>query len=277
MSWTGDAVKTVAMSTVLLISLSAPAQVFVDPPRYETSLYPNEVVVADFNKDGNWDVATVDNYYLSVLLGKPDGSFHQHVDYLLGSNFGRSIVAGDFNGDGYPDLAVVSEPSTGLCNPDHGFISVYINKGDGTFPTRQDYQPLGCIMSSIVTGDFNHDGKLDLAIVNGIGPNGDKPGDVETLLGVGDGTFQRGAHYPTSMDPWTLVTGDFNKDGNLDLAVSNLSNQPALSLYLGKGDGTFQQRMDFGKPSDLEDVNIVSADFNNDGNLQISMAMAFLI
>ena len=265
-------VKRLILAAFLLASLSASAQVFVDPPRYATNEYPNEIVTTDFNKDGNWDVATVDNYYVSVLLGKPDGTFQQRVDYVLASNFGDSIVAGDFNGDGYPDLAVVSDPSTGFCDVDNGFLSVFINNGDGTFAPRLDYQPNGCYANGVVTGDFNHDGKLDLAIVNQLGPTHLHPGDIEVFLGAGDGTFQRGAQYTTLGAPWKLVAGDFNNDGKLDLAVSNLSYQPPVSLFLGNGDGTFQQRVDFGNPSVLENESIVAADFNHDGNLDLAVS-----
>lgn len=266
--------RWLGMSVVILAILPVPpvaGQVFPDPPRYATNEYPNEIVVADFNRDGNWDVATIDDLYVSVLLGRADGTFRDHVDYLLGSNFGHSIVVGDFNGDGYPDLAVVSDPNDILCRSDRGFMSVFINKGDGTFGPREDYSPLGCYANGVVTGDFNHDGKLDLAIVVQLGPNLDNPGDIEVFLGNGDGTFQNPRGYTAQTNPWKLVAGDFNRDGNLDLAVSNLSNQPPISLFFGNSDGTFQQRVDFGTPSDLEDENIVAADFNNDGNLDLAI------
>src|SRR4029077_1447129 len=101
------------------------------------------------------------------------------------------------------------------------------NKGDGTFKDAVVFDA-GVQHTELLFGDFNHDGKLDLAASD--------VGGVSILLGNGDGTFK--AAIPTAASNFTnLATGDFNHDGKLDLAAN--SNGEIIVL-LGKGDGTFQ-------------------------------------
>ena len=124
-------------------------------------------------------------------------------------------------------------------------VSVLLGKGDGTFQPANSF-PAGERVFQMAEGDFNHDGKPDLALAN----NGTNT--VSILLGNGDGTFQSGVDYPINSLGFGIVTGDFNGDGALDLAVtSNNCNTPAsncvgtISLLFGNGDGTFQPRVDY--------------------------------
>ena len=127
------------------------------------------------------------------------------------------------------------------------------------------YPVPGAVMVAVV--DVNHDGSPDLVTANGAA------GGVSLLLGNGDGTFQAprsiGAGNPTS-----IVTGDFNGDGNQDLAVANLtfnSGQTLVSVYLGNGDGTFRQAPDIAVGG-LSVSNLTTADFNNDGKTDLAIS-----
>jgi FG-GAP-like repeat len=165
---------------------------FQPPVSYSVGQGPVSIAVADFNGDGIADLA-VANYTantVSILLGSGKGTFRPQVSYA--TNTGpTTVVAADFNGDGKGDLAVynIQFPGSGG-NID--YISVLIGKGDGTFQPRVDYSygtSLG--EGSLTVGDFNGDGKLDMAAAN----SGHATGEVEIFLGNGDGTFQGFQEY----------------------------------------------------------------------------------
>src|SRR6266849_667885 len=87
--------------------------------------------------------------------------------------------------------------------------------------------------ASVVAGDFNGDGVLDLAVANY------SSNDVSVLLGNGDGSFQLARNFAAGMYPVSIAVGDFNSDGWQDLAVANNASA-TVSVLLGNGDGSFQ-------------------------------------
>jgi hypothetical protein len=128
------------------------------------------------------------------------------------------LCAGDFNHDGYSDLAVL----------DGNEVDVYMNKHDGTYSGPVSFN-VGVSPLFIVARDINNDGKIDL-----ISANHDS-NDVTVLLGNGDGTFQLAKGYPAGTHPNVVITGDFNGDGKVDLAIGG----DQATILLGHGDGTF--------------------------------------
>ena len=186
------------------------------------------VISADFNGDGKPDLAAQGGNGLGVFLGNGDGTFQAEVPTTLTQPPGE-IAAGDFNGDGKADLATVfSNCVNNICSP--GDAVVLIGNGDGTFQPPVEYT-VGLGPQNLAVGDFNGDGKPDLAVS---GPN-----IVSILLNNGDGTFKPHVDYPTGGSPGQIATGDFNGDGKLDLVVIEPSGQSTVSLLLGNGDGTF--------------------------------------
>src|SRR5262245_52523423 len=95
--------------------------------------------------------------------------------------------------------------------------------------------PVGANPQDVVTADFNHDGRLDLATANFDSDS------VSVLLGNGGGSFQPAKTSATGPTPVSLAAGDFNADGKLDLATANLNgfwDYNPVSILLGHGDGT---------------------------------------
>ncbi|HTS67965.1 MAG TPA: VCBS repeat-containing protein, partial [Terriglobia bacterium] len=138
------------------------------------------VVVGDFNGDGKLDLATEG----AVLLGNGDGTFTAAPSSSgLG---GVAAAVGDFNGDGKLDLAVANN-SGGDCE-ECGSVSILLGNGDGTFTGAASFPATGGVWSrSIAVGDFNGDGKLDLAVANMCATTQCLNGSVSILLGNGDG------------------------------------------------------------------------------------------
>ncbi len=249
-----------------------------------TNYDPHSFAVADFNGDGKLDIAVTDssicwggyplNGEIAVLLGNGDGTFVPVSSGPQSTGYGF-VVAGDFNGDGIPDLAAFG----GSNMPG---VSVFLGNGDGTFQTPATTFPTAYGPVDIEAADLNGDGKLDLAVVNACGTPCDLITDsapsVSVLLGNGDGTFHSQAQYTVGYDPTSVAIGDFNGDGIVDLAVgTGCGGDPrcedygvdALSILLGNGDGTFQPQVTpfMGINGN---VNAIGAgDLNGDGLLDL--------
>jgi hypothetical protein len=216
---------------------------------------PFAVAVGDFNGDGKKDIVAVNvvDDTMSVLLGNGDGTFHSRpdADWFAGA----SAIAADFNLDGKVDLL-----TTGGVYPT---LNLLLGQGDGTFQPRVDFDPIGV---GPVVGDFNRDGKPDFAVFSGC-DSSCSTGFVSVFLGNGDGTFKPHVDYATPIIANSLVTADFNLDGNPDLVVgfSNPPNQ-GLRIFLGNGDGTFRPPVDLAMEAF---ASMVTADFNDDGKADL--------
>ncbi|MGZ4733148.1 MAG: FG-GAP-like repeat-containing protein, partial [Terriglobales bacterium] len=121
---------------------------------------------------------------------------------------------------------------------------------------------VGSRPQNTVLGDFNNDGRLDLAATN-VSAN-----TISVLLGNGDGTFQLQTAYATGASPIAIASGDFNRDGNLDLVAGN-AGAATISVYLGNGDGTFLPQQVYAVGNGPQSIAV--ADFNGDGFLDLAV------
>lgn len=218
------------------------------------------IASADFNADGHPDLAVANGAGVSVLLGNGNGTFQAPVTYSAGTA-PSWVAVGDFNGDGKLDLAVANK---GQANAPASTVSVLLGNGDGTFqPARNSVAPTGA--NCLAVADFDGDGKLDLAVLNG-GFSGQL---LTILLGNGDGTFHTADDYFSGNQVYAVVTGDFNRDGRPDLAVA--VNPEHIVVMLGNGDGTFQPAATYDTAGSFA-YSLAIGDLNGDGILDIAVA-----
>lgn len=179
-----------------------------------------------------------------------------------------ATLAGDFNGDGVLDFMEQLSPEASPGLP-AGSIDVRLGNGDGSFGSAIPCGVSGVPASAFATGDFNGDGILDVVSYSTYFGS---PNLLQILLGNGDGTFTPlpAVTIPQfASDNVSLIVGDWNRDGNLDIALTTY-NSTSISLLWGNGDGTFSSSI-----SSLS-VNtflsgFVTGDFNNDGNPDIAV------
>ena len=198
-------------------------------------VHPAGVAVGDFNGDGKQDLAVANDGYVpnpsnvSILLGNGAGNFSAPTNFGVGIQ-PTSVAVGDFNGDGKQDLAVVNNGAA-FNNPSN--VSILLGNGAGNFSAATNFD-VGRVPQSVAVGDFNGDGKQDLAVANSVSSN------VSILLGNGAGTFGGNNTFSVGTGPFSVAVGDFNGDGKQDLAVANQTRH-GVDL-VGRWRGQFQRR-----------------------------------
>jgi hypothetical protein len=185
------------------------------------------IAAGDFNADGWLDVAALNKSTknVSVLLGKAAGGFGAERDYAVGDG-AAAMVAGDWNGDGRTDLAVTRQGSGST-----GAVDILLANADGSFRTATPF-PVGMSPAAIDSGDFDKDGKRDLAIANSAS------NDVSVLIGNGDGTFKPATSVASTGGPRGIAVADFDRDGADDFAVA-VSINSHVTVFYGNGQGGF--------------------------------------
>jgi hypothetical protein len=273
--------------TDLIIASAATGQVFVALQRpvehfghhmwdYQFQLNPgiSGVTLADLNGDGLPDIVVTNQATgeIDVLLNSTTDPFSTRLVFRSGTGlYGLTAgddpvplqsgdlpvaaVAGLFGGGTIPELAVL--------NRGVNRVDLLVADGQGGLYSPSPAAELltGCDPVAIVSGDFNGDGRPDLAVLN----CGDD--DISVFLGDGRGGFTRGAEIPAGNQAAGLAVADANGDGIPDLLVSNA--QGDVLTLLGNGDGTFQpyQRLD-------GHVALAAADVDDDGRQEFVLADA---
>ena len=217
---------------------------------FDRRTLPQSVAVGDFDSDGSQDLAIADfgDDRLYVRLGNGDGTFTD-AGGVDGLSRPFDLVVGDFNADGTEDLAVAAGVSPNFD------IAVLRGRGDGSFQQLLPIQLQDAVVHSLAVGDFNGDGRDDLAATSF--------SQVHVRLGNGNGTFAGGVDIPFDPSPASVATGDFDGNGIEDLAVILNAAPARLGILLGKGNGAFDPVKTVGLPNFAQELAV--GDFDADG------------
>ncbi|WP_160164545.1 FG-GAP repeat domain-containing protein [Pedosphaera parvula] len=227
------------------------------------ALILSSVSLGDFNGDHKLDIAVgiLGSNVVTVLLNNGNGTFGSPTNFPTHStaNMGPiTITLADLNNDGILDI-VTANGSGG------DSISVLLGNGDGSFSFGTNYSTKGYPICAVV-GDFNNDGKPDIAATN--------PGEnsIGLLFGNGDGTFGTAITTQVLADPRPMAAGDLNGDGNLDLVMvhNSITSTSARGILLGKGDGSFLAETNAFAPPPVN--RIIVADVNGDNQPDLLIA-----
>jgi hypothetical protein len=264
------------LAAVLLATLVAGggATAATTAPTFSRADHPqlgSNLIAADFNGDGRPDLAGIGAQSAAVILASGNGTFGARVEHPVAS-WAQDLAAGDLNGDGRTDLVLtINDPQISL--------SLLAGNGDGTFAPAVNFaNTSGFDSPAIVITDLNNDARLDLVFAHQIGCFTAPCVVARTLsvmMGNGDGTFQPSREIEVGTGMSRIAVGDFNRDGNKDLAIAGDSSR--VYRLFGAGDGTFVQQPTLTLTADtfgVDATDIDVADFNGDTIQDLVVAIA---
>jgi hypothetical protein len=246
---------------------------FGEAKKFPTGDLPLDAVMTDFNNDGFVDLASANEGSNTITVyrntGDNDIEFIDMKHYKIG-DIPRSITSGDFNNDGWPDLASVTS------NDDKLWIN-YNNNSDenkiffsDAVNLTVDRSPVG-----ITNSDLNNDGLLDIIIIH-VGATifiGDKQytNSVSVYLNNGSGNYKDRIDYIVDKKPSGLITADFNGDGWPDVATSNSAGYSvSVLLNRGTGSGGLMNSVNYSlNYNHSSGVSLKPGDIDGDGDLDI--------
>lgn len=219
---------------------------------------PEGVAIGDLNGDRRKDIlaANYDDSTVSVLIQKTNGQFRDGGTLGAGPGAWQVAIA-DLNRDGRPDIVTANYSSSG---PDA--VSVLLGKGAAQFRAHQDYAS-GDGPYGFAIGRMNADKRPDVVTI-------DSDGNPSVLLAKSNGAL--GAPKNQTVpggDSYDPALGDFNRDGNLDVAIANYTDETVMVLR-GSGDGRLKPPISTGATA-LGPNAMAAGDFNRDGKLDLAV------
>ena len=249
------------LAVVCVVSPVA-AEQFGKATYYRAGLRPSQVVTADFNNDGNLDLAMADwlSNQVVVLLGNGDGTFQKPLIFSAPSP--TDLAAADLDGDGSIDLAVTESDGSGP-----GALVIYLGNGNGRFSLKSKYK-LGDYAGVVKIADFNQDGIPDIATGDeGTGSSG----VVRIFMGMGKAKFRKPATYQVGAWLDQLATGDLSGNQYPDIAVTE-AMAGNVAVFINDGTGHFGKPAIYSTGGLIGDLDIRTADLRNNGMQDLVVA-----
>ncbi len=246
---------------------------------FATGTNPYSLAIGDLDGDGKPDLAVANQLSSTVSIYRntstsgsiSSGSFATKQDFTTG-NLPVSVVIGDLDGDGKPDLAVANQSSNTVSVFRNTATSGSINSG--SFAAKQDFAT-GSSPQSLSIGDLDGDGKPDLAVANRVSNNVSILRNTAMSGSIGSGSFAAKQDFATGSEPYSVAIGDLDGDGKPDLVVSNLNSQN-VSIFRNTstsgsiGSGSFAAKQDFATGSEPSTLSI--GDLDGDGKPDLVVA-----
>lgn len=257
----GDGVIDLAVanfsSNNVSVLIGIGAGLFNNSINYSVGTNPYGIVSEDFNNDGKRDLAITNSGSndVSILLGSGAGLFASAISYSVEGP--ANLISEDFNGDGNLDLAIAGDVSNNL--------AILLGTGTGSFVNVVYYYFGMCHPKDLTCYDFNGDGYKDILIPDDCG----YLSKVSIFLGSSSGTFSASNSFTIGSSGKSICNSDFNKDGNVDLAMVDY-NFSSASILLGVGSGGFSSPTYWTVGENP--VSIISDDFDGDGNTDFAVA-----
>lgn len=253
-------VPSLAVLSLLSLGVTAGGQIQFQPGvSYSTGQSPAGVALADFNGDGNRDIAVTSDTpdQVSVMLGVGDGTFGAPLPVFQQAGSGpQALIAADFDRDGDMDLAV------SLQNQNQ--IALLTNQGAGVF-NLAGTTAVGAEPRAMDSADFNNDGQMDLVVSERSGNS------VSVLLNNGAGFSA--TSFAAGNDPRFVTAGDFTGDGLADVAVS-VHDDRSVRVFRNMGGGALTVMADLSVGPTVRPDGITSGDLDGDGDVDLSVAVS---
>ena len=272
----GATIASLTITLMLAVLALAPSALassrsFAEAPWSPISITPtpSAAVAANFSGTGSPDLAVADSTNNTVTVYSPGsgGQLTPGSSTTVGGD-PVALATGDFNADGNPDLAVADNSGND--------VEILLGNGQGGLTLApQDSTQVAPLPVAVLAGDFTNNGHVGLAVLSQVKSDGSANSVVTILAGDGTGQFTAVGQTQVPASSNSLAVGDFNGDGNLDLAVADVSNE--VTVLLGDGKGGFTHAP--GSPLQFPDCNtlvhcppqVVAGDFNGDGHTDLAV------